>query len=140
MIVYLSPFENSDKNYSTFNNIATFLRGVLDSEATQIVCDGFFSSVDYTDLQSVLPMICKKLRLDGELIVKDLDASLVAHQIFKNEVPLKEMNEKVIKSRTIKCLMSSDDVERAIAGSVQITAKHFDDSMCEFIIKAKRSR
>ena len=92
------------------------------------------------DLANILPIICKKIRLNGELVVKDLDASLIAHHIFKNKYPLQEINQKVIKSRTMKCLMDIEDVERAIANHVQITAKHFDDSMCEFVIKAKRIR
>ena len=58
MRVHLGYVEIDDQNYRQFQNIALFSREILDTEANEIVCDGFLGGFNATELQQVLGIIC----------------------------------------------------------------------------------
>jgi hypothetical protein len=138
MRVHLGYVEIDDQNYRQFQNIALFSREILDTEANEIVCDGFLGGFNATELQQVLGIICKKIRLNGELVIKDLDIDLVAKNLNRQEMSVADMNSHVFKSRSLKSFLTLEDVERIIPDDFQVSGKGFDENMCEFIIKARR--
>ena len=63
MKVYLSP-QKPEADYNAWiSNIATLDGQVLDSEATQIIADQFFSMFNYHEVDQIISKVSKKMRL-----------------------------------------------------------------------------
>ncbi len=135
MLVYLSQFDSPDENYRQFQTLSSFHRDVLDSEATSIVCDGFLRTFEYEEIPELIKLIIKKLRINGELVVKDLDIDLVSRHILDQGVDLATINE--ICRGSSKSLLLCEAVEGLLAG-LEITTKQFDENTMTFVIKARR--
>ena len=88
MLVYLSQFDSPDENYKQFQTLSSFHKGVLDSEATSIVCDNFLRTFEYIEIPELLKLIIKKLRIKGELVIKDLDIDLVSRHVLDQRIDL----------------------------------------------------
>ena len=138
MRIHLGYSTVDDQNYKQFQNIGLFAREVLDTEANEIVCDGFLGGFDIEELPQALSIICKKVRLNGELVIKDLDIDLVAKHLSRQEMSAMDINNHVLKSRSLKCFLTLEDIEKIIPDNLQISDKGFDEVMCEFVIKARR--
>lgn len=135
MLVYLSQFDSPDENYRQFQTLSSFHRGVLDSEATSIVCDGFLRTFEYQEIPELLKLIIKKLRINGEIVIKDLDIDLVSRHVLDQAVDLATINE--ICRGSSKSLLLCEAIEGLLAG-LEVTAKQFDENTMTFIIKARR--
>lgn len=135
MLVYLSQFDSPDENYRQFQALSSFHRGVLDSEATSIICDGFLRTFEYQEIPELLKLIIKKLRINGEIVIKDLDIDLVSRHVLDQAVDLATINE--ICRGSSKSLLLCEAIEGLLAG-LEVTAKQFDENTMTFIIKARR--
>tara|TARA_R100000008_G_C3585569_1_gene171996 strand:+ start:2493 stop:2915 length:423 start_codon:yes stop_codon:yes gene_type:complete len=140
MKIYLSQADQEDKNYRHFQNVAMFVREVLDTEANEIICDGFLSNFSSDELPQVINIICSKVRLNGEVVVKDLDFDLVARRISREELSVTHINQNILRSRSFKSLLTLEDVEQFVPEGFQVYTKGFDESMCEFVIRLRRVR
>ena len=135
MLVYLSQFDSPDENYRQFQTLSSFHRGVLDSEATSIVCDNFLRTFEYAEIPELLKLIIKKLRIKGELVIKDLDIDLVSRHVLDQRIDLATIND--ICKGSSKSLLLCEAVEGLLAG-LEIVTKQFDENTMTFVIKARR--
>ncbi len=135
MLVYLSQFDSPDENYKQFQTLSSFHKGVLDSEATSIVCDNFLRTFDYVEIPELLKLIIKKLRIKGELVIKDLDIDLVSRHVLDQRIDLAAIND--ICKGSSKSLLLCEAVEELLAG-LEIVTKQFDENTMTFVIKARR--
>ena len=138
MRIYLGQ-NSPDQNYKHFQNLPVFNREVMDSEANEIVCDGFLRTFAFEEIPQVLSVICKKLRLNGRLVIKDMDISLVSKHIFRYEADVASLN-KVIMGAAMKSFMKLEDVESCIPSTVSVSSKHFEEGMCHFIVEGRRQK
>ena len=125
MRVRLGYVTTDDQNYRQFQNIALFSREVLDTEANEIVCDGFLGNFSAAELPQALEIICKKIRLNGELVIKDLDIDLVAKHLSRQEMSATDINNHVLQTRSLKSFLTLEDVEKIIPDNLQISSKGF---------------
>ncbi|MAR66660.1 MAG: hypothetical protein CL833_05340 [Crocinitomicaceae bacterium] len=135
MLVYLSQFDSPDENYKQFQTLSSFHKGVLDSEATSIVCDNFLRTFEYVEIPELLKLIIKKLRIKGELVIKDLDIDLVSRHVLDQRIDLAAIND--ICKGSSKSLLLCEAVEGLLAG-LEIVTKQFDENTMTFVIKARR--
>lgn len=135
MLVYLSQFDSPDENYKQFQTLSSFHKGVLDSEATSIVCDNFLRTFEYVEIPELLKLIIKKLRIKGELVIKDLDIDLVSRHVLDQRIDLAAIND--ICKGSSKSLLLCEAVEELLAG-LEIVTKQFDENTMTFVIKARR--
>jgi hypothetical protein len=135
MLVYLSQFDNPDENYTRFQNLSSFHRGVLDSEATSIVCDNFLRTFEYVEIPELLKLIIKKLRINGEIVIRDIDMDLVSRHILNQRLDLSAINE--ICKGSSKSLLLCETIEELLTG-LEVITKQFDENTMTFVIKARR--
>ena len=135
MLVYLSQFSSPDENYRQFQNLPSFHRGVLDSEATSIVCDNFLRTFKYQEIPELIQLIIKKLRINGELVIRDIDVDLVSRHVLNQSTNLSMINE-ICKGNS-KSFLICEAVEELLSG-LEVTAKQYDENTMTFVIKARR--
>ena len=140
MRVYLSQSEPEDGSPEHFTNIATFSRGVMDSEATNIICDRFLSSFPYDKIETVLGLVLQKMRIGCELTVMEPDLRLISKNVFQDNMEEKLINEIVFKSGNLKSILTMETIEKWVSPKLEITSKHFDAGLCVAVVKARRTQ
>ena len=92
MKVYLSP-QKLEADYNAWiSNIATLDGQVLDSEATQIIADQFFSMFNYHEVDQIISKVSKKMRLGCELTIIEPDFNLISQQYIRDDFSLGDIN------------------------------------------------
>ena len=86
-------------------------------------------------MKELLKLIIKKLRINGELVIKDLDIDLISRHVLDQFVDLATINE--ICKGSSKSLLLCEAVEGLLNG-LEIMTKQFDENTMTFIIKARR--
>ena len=77
----------------------------------------------------------KKLRINGELVIRDIDVDLVSRHVLNQSTNLSMINE--ICKGTSKSLLICEAVEELLSG-LEVTAKQYDENTMTFVIKARR--
>jgi len=140
MRIYLSQSEPEDSSLEHFTNVATFSRGVMDSEATNIICDRFLSSFPYKKVETALGLVLQKMRIGCELTIMEPDFYLISKHIFQDRIEEELINEIVFKSGNLKSILTMETIEKWVCPKLEIISKHFDESLCVAIIKARRGQ
>jgi|TARA_Y100000593_G_C4238610_1_gene300903 hypothetical protein len=141
MRVYLSQSDPEDGSFEYFSNVSTFARGVMDSEASHIVCDRFLSSFPHDDVAAVSKLIFQKMRIGCELVIIEPDFYLISKHIFDESASINDINPIVFKSNTIKSLLTMDAVTGLVGDpNLEIVSKHFDEALCLSIVKIRRNQ
>tara|TARA_R110002020_G_scaffold442653_1_gene653821 strand:- start:111 stop:533 length:423 start_codon:yes stop_codon:yes gene_type:complete len=140
MRVYLSQSEPEDGSLEHFTNLAAFSREIMDSEATSIICDRFLSSFPYSKVETVLGLVLQKMRIGCELTIMEPDFYLISKHIFQDHIEAELINGVVFKSSNLKSILTMETIEKWICPNLEIISKHFDESMCMSIIKARRGQ
>jgi|TARA_B100000676_G_scaffold141614_1_gene140289 hypothetical protein len=140
MKAYLSQSQTGDDSFKHFSNIASFSRGVLDSEAQEIVCDRFLSSFSYSETEKLLEIIFKKMRTGCQLTIIEPDFYLISKHLFKDSVHIDIINGIVFKDNVIKCMLTMDKIAGMINPALDVIEKHFDEQSCVSIIKIRRNK
>ena len=141
MRVYLSQSEPEDRSFQHFANVSAFARGVMASEATHIICDGFLSSFAYGDLEAVAKMIFQKMRIGCELSIIEPDFYLISKHIFNESVAIEQVNAAVFKSGNLRSILTMEAIVELLdeQPNLEIVSKHFDEALCRSIVKVRRS-
>jgi hypothetical protein len=137
MLVYIGS-KDGPKNYNSYSDVASFSRGVLDSECRTIVCDHYLSSFAYNDIPKLLDLLLKKIRINGELEIIDQDFDMISRQLFMSGTT-PEINKMIFSQNPIiKSALSLKLVEDMIprTGFV-VTKKSFNNF--EFSLTVQRN-
>jgi len=137
MKVYLGDNENVEIGWNRCSDITQLRQAVLDAEANEIRCDYFLSRYNFADLPKVLNFILSKIRLGGKLSITDIDAGLVARQIFREDQQIQDVNLQVFsKSNSLKCLMKLEHIRGLIPSNFNVENVYYGPDT--FTITAKR--
>ena len=66
-----------------------------DAECTEIILDNILNYFLLQNLNNIMPLICKKLRHGGKLIVNFIDASIVSKMFVNNLISLETFNNLI---------------------------------------------
>lgn len=139
MKVYLSTTNPEDNGFNHFANISAFSKQVMDSEATEIICDKFLSTFKYEEIARLMGIVLSKMRLGCELTIIEPDFCLISKHIFRENADLESINATIFESNTLRSILTIQDVEPLINNpNMEIVSKHFDEDLCKFVIKIKR--
>tara|TARA_Y100000385_G_C13083804_1_gene635331 strand:+ start:1363 stop:1728 length:366 start_codon:yes stop_codon:yes gene_type:complete len=119
--------------------VASLSQNVLDTEANEIVCEDFLSQHNFADVPKVLDLILSKLRLNGTIKISENDFGMISRQIFREEVPLEIINEKVFPPKTgamAKSMLNLDFVKNMLTDKFQITNANYGSH--RFSLEARR--
>jgi len=115
MLVYLSGLETIITGYTKFSEITSFSRGVEDSEAKTLVCDFFLSGFEKRDVDKVLSLILKKIRIGGTLVINDFDFQELFSKAQELANPLQPLNNVLAsKTKMLKSFLDLDEVKSYI--------------------------
>lgn len=141
MRVFLSNIEPEDKSYIWINNIAILNEKILNAEATHIVCDNFISNFMLAECQQLFLMILSKMRLNCELIIKDVDMDILNRRYINEEITITEANNILFSSNNKrKSLLNMSSIEINVPQNMALTNKTYDYSSCSFIMKYRRAK
>jgi hypothetical protein len=137
MRVYLGA--DKRQGYKPCANVAALSQQILDAEATEIYCDKFLSRHELQDVPKVIELICKKIRMNGILIIHDNDFGLISRQIFRDETGLDIMNSHVFPSGSkgvIKCMLDLQYVQKLLPPNFELSKANY--SSHTFLLELRR--
>ena len=70
-----------------------------DAECTEIVVDGVLRSMNLSEIQQYLVLLRQKTRLNGVLILKDIDFDIL-HYVYDKNNNIEELNKTMFSSGT----------------------------------------
>jgi hypothetical protein len=138
MKIYLSTQDPKSPNYKWANSLPMLDGIVLDSEATEIICDNFVSSFDYSEVGALLSKIAKKMRIGCELVIMDVDVEMLCRSLYVEEIDQKTLNDIVFFSQKRKSLFSMSQIESSLPQNIRPTNKHYENGNCSFVLKCRR--
>lgn len=118
MLVHLTTLESSMTGYKKFSDVTSFSRGVDDSEVKTLICDFFLSCFERGDVEKVLSLVLKKVRIGGTVVINDFDFQELFSKSQQLEKPLDSLNN-ILASKT-KMVKSFLDLEGIKDHIVQI--------------------
>jgi hypothetical protein len=136
MKILLSPNEPLDKNLTWINNIGILDKRVLDSEATNITCENFLCSFDELQMQKVLEIIFKKIRMKGRLFIKDFDLYSASKAVYKNNLGIEYVNS--LMSGSVRSFLSIEKIEQCLPQGYRLTQKQIKENDLSFVICIER--
>jgi len=137
MKVYLGA--GNKHGYRCCGNVASLSQNVLDTEANEIVCEDFLSQHNFADVPKVLDLVLSKLRLNGTIKISENDFGMISRQIFREEVSLEIINEKVFPPKTgamVKCMLNLEFIKNMLADKFQLTNANYGSH--RFSLEARR--
>lgn len=137
MKIYLSHNKPSINNYTWINNLSSLNDSVLQSEATEIVCENFLSSFSVDEQKELLNKITDKLRLNSKLIISEVDCNLITKRFYLEEINLTEVN-KILFADKRKSILSVNDILANLPHKLQVNNKHFQYNECKIILTCRR--
>lgn len=138
MKIYLSTENPKNEFYKWANSLPMFDGIVLNSEATEIICDHFISSFRFEEIPELLSRIFTKMRLGCELTIIDVDVEMACRSIHVEEINQREVNKILFDNQKRKSIFSMDVIEKYLPENVTITNKHYENGNCTFILKCRR--
>ena len=94
MKIYIGPKNLEDKSYKCISDVSILEYVSEDSECNLIVLDGVFRKNNIDKYSEIVQLVCKKLRINGTLIVVDIDFDLLAYAYSKIG-NIQELNKSV---------------------------------------------
>ena len=141
MKIYLSAIapESCEPSYKWVSSLDALDKLVTASEASSIICDGFLSMVDFSQIEAALKTIISKMRINSELVIINPDIDILSQRLTREEINLTAINEILFKNGPIKSVLPTSLIEELLPHNINIFNKHFDLYTSEIIIKARRS-
>lgn len=138
MKVYIGNREiENDKSFKCLKDITLLNTIADDSECTNIILDGVLRKYTLSEIGNVLNLVISKLRLNGELIISDLDFDLIifAHKKLANLVELNKMVESI---GGFKSFLTYELVSEIVKTNPRINLVSADINNIEFKLVFKR--
>lgn len=141
MLVYLTAANHSKnmEGYETFFDALTFSKSVKDNEAISIICENFLCSFSFEDLEKVIDLIVKKMRLNCKLTINEKDIQLISRQIYRESADLELLNKAIFNKKTIfKSLISESLIESLLKKhNLSIISKGLDQISFTLVLERK---
>lgn len=104
MKLYIS--ENIDKAIEGFVIIPIIygevdLSNIPDNAASEIVAIDALDSITHDKVEQFIGLLCRKLRLNGNLYLGGLDAYAISRSLLSGSVSIKEYNENISKKDSL---------------------------------------
>lgn len=137
MKVYIGTREIEDKSFKCLKDITLLQTIADDSECTNIILDGVLRKYTLSEIVNILNLAISKLRLNGELIISDLDFDLVifAHKKLAN---LPELNKMVESIGGFKSFLTYELIGDMVKTNPRISLTSVDINNIEFKLAFKR--
>ena len=140
MRIFLSHNPPKDKSYSHASNIAVLDGMVLDSEATDIVCDSFISSFDASEVKPLIDKICSKMRLGSTLTIKEVDSNIICKRLYLEEINIQDVNIALFKNQKRKSILNLETLHQLLPSSLGVAEKYYDTNNCCVVMKCRRQQ
>ena len=137
MLVHLTNDDTIMRDgFKQFSDIGSFSRSVEDSESTELVCDFFLSAFEYKDVEKVISLVLRKIRMGGKLVIEDFDFPML-FRVMKDLDELAVLN-KVVSSKTkfVKSFLGLNEVQKHIPDNFETKIRQYKDGT--FLLELER--
>lgn len=137
MKVYIGNRNIQDENFKCITDLDILKYIADDSECTAIVIDGCLKNLKLSELQSGLETAIKKLRINGDLVINDIDFDLLLYAYAKNS-DLVELNTMVENIGGFKSLLTYQFILEILKLYPNISLSTIDLNNIEFRLSYKK--
>lgn len=138
MKIYLSEKKPSNTEFTHVTNIINLDNVVEDNEATQIILDDFLRVFKITEIETVVKKVLTKLRLNGSIVISDVDVDVITSKYNRGDMNLEEFNTAVFENPSSN-LINIEFLREVISKLIKIKSMSLDQNSGKFVIEGTRS-
>lgn len=136
MEILLSANQPLDENIQWYNHIGIFDQSVLESEARKIVCDDFLSKFSQQDIDKVMSIIFKKMRIGCQLVVKDVDLYSLSKLIYRGGGKNEDVNARITNG--VKSFLTIEKIQSLLPQGFVVAQKFIEEKELSFVVAIER--
>ena len=126
MRLIISDTQPIDDDWTYVQDISLLDIFVENCEAKEIVVDFFLGNFWFHQLEEVIDVICRKLRLGGTITINDMDFDFLVNKMESE--PIQNINNIVFAERAIKSFYTVEYITSLLEKHVKIIKAFFDDN------------
>lgn len=138
MKIYLSEKKPSNTEFTHVTNIINLDNVVEDNEATQIILDDFLRVFKITEIETVVKKVLTKLRINGSIVISDVDVDVITSKYNRGDMNLEEFNTAVFENPSSN-LINIEFLREVISKLIKIKSMSLDQNSGKFVIEGTRS-
>lgn len=110
---------------------------VDDNECKHIVVDSFLSGFTINEIPVVLDKILKKLRINGTIIITDIDIEIISNALLLSTIDIETFNQIIFSGSNVKSLLTIELVKNLLwANEIKVSRSYIENNF--FVLEAKR--
>lgn len=131
------PGGKMPENTTIISDIALLEMMVEDNECNNIVVDSFLSNFHIENVKSVLEKILSKLRINGTIIITDVEADIMANDLLRSDIDLETFNSIIFSGDNTRSVLTIEYVRGCLMESgIEITRSYIEKNF--FVVEGKR--
>jgi len=138
MKIYIGQRKLDDPSFKCITEIEMLKYIADDSECTTIVLDGVLKKYGFSQLNKILSLAYSKLRIDGELVISDIDFDLLLFA-YRKIGNLEELNKMVESIGGFQCFITYEYLKDTIKSIPSLRLVGTDIDNIEFRLSYKRT-
>jgi len=127
--------DSQDKDSMSVNQ---FNSQVLDSEATEILLDGFLCEYSISEIKKLIELVRNKCRIGCVVTIIEKDFGVILSDIAIGKEDLANVNDYLENCKGLKSLLTYETISKIISPHFLISAVNFNSEKSTVTIKAKR--
>ena len=122
---------------TVINDISLLDMMIEDSECNNIVVDSFLSNFTIEEIPEVLQRILYKLRINGTIIVTDVEIEVMANSLLLSDIDLYDFIRVIFSNEKTKSLLTIELVKSYFNDfKIEISKAYIENNF--FVVEGKR--
>jgi hypothetical protein len=131
MKVYIGNKLIEDQSFKSITDIDMLKYIADDGECTAIVIDGNLRKMTLGEVNQAVALAVQKLRIDGDLIISDIDFDLLSY-VYKRNPNILDLNNMAANAGGFKSFLTHDLVSQMISNYKNLNLNSVELSNIEF--------
>lgn len=137
MKVYIGNRQLKDESFKIINDPEMLQYIAEDSECTAIVLDNTLTKINLEEVNNIINLCIKKLRIKGKFIINDIDFELLNY-IYSRNPDLKELNGMLQAIGGFKSLLSYELIKNILDNYKNMALSSISLNNMEFKLEYSR--
>lgn len=131
------PSNKAPENSTVIGDIALLDMMIEDNECNNIVVDSFLSNFHIENVKNVLEKILSKLRINGTIIITDVDADIIANDLLRSDIDLETFNSIIFSFDKTRCVLTIEYIRNCLVEfGIEVTRSYIENTF--FVLEGKR--
>lgn len=111
---------------------------VEENECTNIIVESFLSNFNIENTRGVLEKILSKLRINGTIIITDIEIEVIANDLLLSNIDLEMFNSVIFAGNKARSLLTIETVRHYLEEfGIKITRSYIENNF--FVLEGKRA-